>query len=287
MAANPVSLPVAIPRISKVLVPIDFSPASLTAFGRAVEVAKIYHAHLCLVHVMAHPTSTGMANVLPGAIAKLVADLESDMYHLQRQSLEQDVPCTTLLREGNVLDQVRDVARHHGIDLLVLATHGGRGVHGLFLGSIAVRLIRTLTIPVLTIGICRNQPAWQDFGAQHILFAGDFCPETLCGLTFALGIQHRTGARLSILRVVPPGTKPEAIRTLREDIQPIIPPGSELHIVEGKVGATICNVARSLGVGLIALGVHKNSFAREVFGTSLTEILLTAPCPVVSVRQCA
>ena len=158
MAANPVSLPVAIPRISKVLVPIDFSPASLTAFGRAVEVAKIYHAHLCLVHVMAHPTSTGMANVLPGAIAKLVADLESDMYHLQRQSLEQDVPCTTLLREGNVLDQVRDVARHHGIDLLVLATHGGRGVHGLFLGSIAVRLIRTLTIPVLTIGICRNQP---------------------------------------------------------------------------------------------------------------------------------
>ncbi len=286
MAANPVSLPVAVPHITRVLVPVDFSPASLAAFWRAVEVAKIYHASLWLVHVMAHPTSTGMANVLPGALAKLVADLESDLDQLRLQSLEHGVPCTALLREGSVLEQVRDVAHQYGVDLLVLATHGGRGVHGLFLGSIAERLIRTLTIPVLTIGICKDQPSWLEFGARHILFAGDFCPETLCGLTFALGIQHRTGARLSILRVVPPGTTPEAIQTIREKIQPLIPPGSDLNVAEGKVGATVCDIARTLGVGLIALGVHKNSFAREVFGTSLTQILLTAPCPVVSVRQC-
>ena len=196
MAANPVSLPVAIPHITRILLPVDFSDASLAAFSRAVEVAKIYNASLCLVHVMAHPTSTGMANVLPGAIAKLVADLESDLDHLQRQAVEQDVPCTTLLREGNVLDQVRDVARHHGIDLLVLATHGGRGVHGLFLGSIAVRLIRSLTIPVLTVGIFKNQPSWAEAGVRRILFAGDFSPETLCGLTFALSVRQRTNAQL-------------------------------------------------------------------------------------------
>ena len=286
MAANPVSLPVRVPHVTKILLPVDFSEASHSAFWRAVEVARIYNASLLLVHVMAHPTSSGMANVLPGAIAKLVADMEADLDRMRQQAEEHGVPCTTLLREGGVVEQVREVARHQNIDLLVLATHGGRGVHGLFLGSIAVRLIRTFTIPVLTIGIARNQPSWAERGAQHILFAGDFCPETLCGLSVALGVRQRTGAKLSILRVVPPGTKPEKIRAIRENIESLVPPDAEIHIAEGKVGATVCNLARSLGVGLIALGVHKDSFAREVFGTSLTEIILTAPCPVVSIRQC-
>lgn len=286
MAANPVPPPVSIPHINRILLPVDFSDASIAAFSRAIEVAKIYNASLSLVHVMAHPTSTGMANILPGALAKLVADFESDLAQMQQQAVEQGVPCTTLLREGSVIEQVRDVARHQGIDLLVLATHGGRGVHGLFLGSIAERLIRTLTIPVLTVGICRNQPSWAGTGVRHILFAGDFSPETLCGLTFALGVQQRTSAQLSSLRVVPPGTKPESIAAIRDNIHSIVPPGTGIHVAEGKVGVTVCNLARELGVDLIALGVHRNSFAREVFGTSLTQILLTAPCPVVSVRQC-
>lgn len=286
MAANPISLPVAIPHISNVLVPIDFSPASLAAFWRAVEVAQLYHASLWLVHVMSHPTSTGMANVLPGAIAKLVADLESDMEHLQRQSVEHGVPCTTLIREGSVLDQVRDVARHHGIDLLVLATHGGRGVHGLFLGSIAERLIRSVTIPVLTIGIAKNQPSWHQAHARHILFAGEYSPETLCGLSFALGIQQLTGARLSVARVIHHGTRPDHLRIIRERIESLVPPATDIHIVEGKVGATVCSIARQLGADLLALGVRKDTFTREVFGSSLLEILLNAPCPVLSVRQC-
>ncbi len=286
MAANPVSLPVNVPHINRILLPVNFTDASQVAFQRAVEVARIYQASLWLVHVMAHLTSTGMANVLPGALAKLVADLESDLDKMQQLASGYGVPCTALLREGSVVEQVREVARHRNIDLLVLATHGGRGVHGLFLGSIAERLIRTLTIPVLTVGIAKNQPSWDNADVRHILFAGDFCPETLCGLSFALGIRQRTGARLSSLRVVPPGTKPEAIHVIREKIQSVVPPGTDIHITEGKVGTTVCNLARGLGVDLIALGVHKNSFAREVFGTSLTQILLTAPCPVISVRQC-
>ena len=286
MAANPAFLPVSVPRINRILLPVNFTDSCHVAFQRAVEVARIYHASLWLVHVMAHPTSTGMANVLPGALAKLVADLESDLDEMQQLASAQGVPCSTLLREGAVVEQVREVARQHSIDLLVLATHGGRGVHGLFLGSIAERLIRTLTIPVLTVGIAKNQPSWDDAGVRHILFAGDFSPETLCGLSFALGVQQRTGARLSSLRVVSPGTKPEAIHVIREKIRSVVPPGTDIHIAEGKVGASVCNLARELGVDLIALGVHKNSFAREVFGTSLTQILLTAPCPVLSVRQC-
>jgi nucleotide-binding universal stress UspA family protein len=286
MTTNPTSVPVRIPHINRVLVPIDFTEASTAAFWRAVEVAKIYRASLWLVHVMAHPTASGMANILPGALLKLQADLQFDLDEMRRLATDAGVPCATLLREGSILDQVREIAYSQRIDLLVLATHGGHGVHGLFLGSTAVRIIRAVTFPVLTVGIAKNQPSWEEKGARHILFAGDFCPETLCGLSSALGIQERTSAKLSVVRVVPPGCKPEVVRAIRDQIQALVPAGTDIHIPEGKIGKTVCNLARELSVGLVALGVHRNSFAREIFGSCLLEIILDAPCPVVSVRQC-
>ena len=278
--------PLTVPRINRILLPIDFTPESKAAFTRAVEVARIYHASLLLVHVIAHPTATGMANVLPGALVELQSDLQCDLDKLHELATAQGVPCTTLLREGSVLEHVRDITHRSAIDLLVLATHGGHGLQGFFLGSTAERIIRATTVPVLTIGIAKHQPSWDEFGARHILFAGDFCPETLCGLEYALRIQLRTNAKLSIVRVVSPGAKLEAVRAIREHIAPLVPPGTDIYTPEGSIGPTVCRVARELGVGLVTLGVHKSSFAREVFGTGLLEILLNAPCPVLSVRQC-
>ena len=287
MAANPVPSSISIPSIQRILVPIDLSETSVAAFSRAVQVAKIYRASLYLVYVMAHPTASGMANILPGALLQMQEDLQRDLDAVARIAVDQGVPCTTLLREGGVVENVRDIACNRRMDLLVLATHGGRGVHGVFLGSTAERLIRNIPIPVLTIGIAQQQQAnWEEIGARHILFAGDFCPETLCGLDYALRIRQRTGAKLSVVRVVPPGSKPEKIRAMRENIQAIVPPGTDIHMPEGKIGEMVCKTARQLGAGLIAVGVHKNSFAREFFGNCLVEILLDSPCPVLSVRQC-
>jgi nucleotide-binding universal stress UspA family protein len=280
------AVPVRLPHADRVLVPIDFSDTSLNAFNRAVAVAKIYHSTLVLVHVMSHETANGMANILPGALMKLELDLQDDLDHLRQLAADQGVSCAVLFRKGPVLENIEAALQHQAIDLLVLATHGGRGVHGVFLGSTAERLIRHVTIPVLTVGCARNQPNWDEKGARHILFAGDFAPETLCGLSLALGIQQTTGARLSVVQVVPRGTCPEALQAIREGIQSLVPPETRIYTPSGPVGRTVCDLARELEVGLVSLGVHRTSFAREFFGTGLLEILLNAPCPVLSVRQC-
>ena len=279
-------VPVRLPHADRVLVPIDFSDASLAAFNRAIDIAKIYHSSLVLVHVMADQTANGMATILPGALMKLELDLQDDLDHLRLMAINQGVPCSVLFRNGPVLENVREVLHYEAINLLVLATHGGRGLHGVFLGSTAERLIRAVTIPVLAVGSARNQPDWDEKGARHILFAGDFTAETLCGLSLALGIQQTTGARLSVVQVVPPGSCPEAIRAIRENIASVVPPGTDINTPSGRIGRTVCQLARELGAGLVSLGVHRNSFARELFGTGLLEILLNAPCPVLSVRQC-
>jgi nucleotide-binding universal stress UspA family protein len=286
MTINPIHSPLAIPQIERILVPIDFSEASHAAFCRALEVAKIYRSCLWLVHVLANPTSLGMANVLPGAIPELKEELQADLDKLHQVAAMQGISCITLLREGSVFEHVRDIVGRNHIDLLVLATHGGRGVHGLFLGSTAERLIRTTSIPGLTIGIAKDQPSWAVMGARHIVFVGDFSPETRCGFDYALRIRQRTGARLSVIRVVPPGTCPDVIDALRSEIQAFVPAETDVHLPIGKTGVTVCRVAREIQASLLTLGVHKNSFTREIFGSCLREILLTAPCPVLTVRQC-
>lgn len=278
-------VPIRIPHVNRILVPVDFSDASLAAFCRAIDVARIYQSSIVLLHVMTHQTGNGMATILPGALLKLELDLQADLDHLQRQALDYGVACTTLLLKGSVMDNVEEVLRTQAIDLLVLATHGGHGIHGVFLGSTAEHLIRHTTIPVITVGGARNQPGW-DVHVRHILFAGNFAPETLCGLSLALGIQQTTGARLSVVQALPPHSRPELVAATRDRIAAMVPPGTDIHVPVGPVGRTVCTFARELGTGLIALGVRRVSLAREIFGTGLLEILLNAPCPVLSVRHC-
>ncbi len=169
--------------------------------------------------------------------------------------------------------------------MLVLATHGGRSKYGFFLGSTAEQLIRTVAIPVLTVGSAHIDPRWSVRGPGHILFAGDFSQETLGGLSLALGIQQTTGAQLSVVEAIPFGTWPDIQGVIRQRIAAIVPQGVEIHTPPGPVGRSVCEIASRIGAGLIVLGVHRDSFAREVFGTSLLEILLDAPCPVLTLRE--
>src|ERR1017187_2251606 len=119
-------VPVRLPHADRVLVPIDFSDASLAAFNRAIDIAKIYHSSLVLVHVMADQTANGMATILPGALMKLELDLQDDLDHLRLMAINQGVPCSVLFRNGPVLENVREVLHYEAINLLVLATHGDR-----------------------------------------------------------------------------------------------------------------------------------------------------------------
>jgi nucleotide-binding universal stress UspA family protein len=58
---------------------------------------------------------------------------------------------TSLLREGNAADEIRTVADEMKADLIVIGTHGRRGIARALLGSTAENVIRTVKTPVLTI----------------------------------------------------------------------------------------------------------------------------------------
>ena len=119
-----------------ILVPMDFSPASTTALERGKMLAERFAARLSLLHVMTDPQARGTwtAEIHVPAIPEV------------RDRLQVSVDA----KAGAVAEQILEVARTHHIDLIVMGTHGRRGLAHLVMGSIAERVVREAPCAVMT-----------------------------------------------------------------------------------------------------------------------------------------
>jgi nucleotide-binding universal stress UspA family protein len=86
--------------------------------------------------------------VASGAEAQLRALLEEQLARVRPRLAKVE----GVVRQGVPSHAILDVARARGADLIVLSTHGRRGLPRVFLGSVAEKLARTSPVPVLTIG---------------------------------------------------------------------------------------------------------------------------------------
>jgi nucleotide-binding universal stress UspA family protein len=128
--------------VRDILLATDFSEASEPAVRVARDYAYRFGARVHLVHVAA-PSDPGAAARL-GGIAATFAPAE-----VVARVLGGPAPAAAIV----------GYAREHGIDLIVLGTHGRTGVSHLLLGSIAERVVRTAPCPVLTVPAAADVPA--------------------------------------------------------------------------------------------------------------------------------
>jgi nucleotide-binding universal stress UspA family protein len=145
------------PRLRRIMHATDFSPASAAALKRAMAMAKADRAQLIIVHVMTPPSLA-----LPGdgyISPSLYEDLEASARAQAQKRLnaivgrarKAGVRATGLLLEGVPHERVARAARAKKVDLLVIGTHGRTGLAKFFLGSVAARLIASVSCPVLTV----------------------------------------------------------------------------------------------------------------------------------------
>lgn len=144
-------------RFTRILVPTDFGAASDAALVCAKELALRFNARLFLLHIVEDPSATGMwtpdvyvaaspqvrETLLRDAEQRLEAALSADEGERFKAAIE--------VRVGTAADGIAEFAREKTIDLIVMGTHGRRGLAHVFLGSVAERLVRTAPCPVLTI----------------------------------------------------------------------------------------------------------------------------------------
>lgn len=142
----------------RILVPVDGSPTSLRGLDEAISLAALCGGSLRLLHVV-DELSAAMGMSSYGAVSPDVFQLlkeggEQVLKTAQALAASRQVRVDTLLIEGftgRLSDHVDEQVRAWDARLVVLGSHGRRGVGRLVMGSDAEQIIRTARVPVLVV----------------------------------------------------------------------------------------------------------------------------------------
>jgi nucleotide-binding universal stress UspA family protein len=138
-----------------ILAPTDFSEYSKTAVASALELAKKFGAKLTILHVVEPPPYPIEGYVPPNLSTTFLEDLErqasQDLAQIVPEAEAANVEVARLVTVGTPYRSIIDTAEAQQVDLIVMATAGRTGFSHLLLGSIAERVVRTASCPVLTI----------------------------------------------------------------------------------------------------------------------------------------
>ncbi len=142
----------------RILVPIDSSPTSERALAEAAGLARLCSATLRLIHVMdplAHVTGYERPDVYVRQIEPAMRKAAQALLDRARDSLAGDrVRVETALVDSQgerVSDLIIDQAKAWPADLVVIGTHGRRGVDRVLMGSDAEQVARRSPVPVLLV----------------------------------------------------------------------------------------------------------------------------------------
>ena len=142
-------------RIRRVLYASDFSSASRRAFDTALGVAKSLNARLAIVYVLAPVVTVPDQYIDAATLDRLDTQARQwSAQHLDRlaaRAKKAGVKATVVLRDGDPADQIVRTCRATKSDLIVVGTHGRRGLPKFFLGSVAERVISMASCPVVTV----------------------------------------------------------------------------------------------------------------------------------------
>ena len=143
-------------RFTHILVPTDFNPASDAALACAKELAARFDARLTLLHAVNDPLATGVWT--PDVYVPPTPEMQDKFLRTARERLEGTLTADERARFGVAIEArpgataeiIEQFARDQKVDLIVMGTHGRRGLSHMLLGSVAERLVRHASCPVLT-----------------------------------------------------------------------------------------------------------------------------------------
>jgi nucleotide-binding universal stress UspA family protein len=285
--------------LKSILYLTDFSPVAEGAAPFALALARRYGAKVFALHVRA-PQAYGMAPpeswpVLEEAANALAKD---QVKHLGE--LFAGVEHHAMIEEGDVWDAASALIEKNDVDLIVLGTHGRKGIEKVLLGSVAEKIFRLAPCPVLTVGPHVRSDANRAAEVKRILYATTFSPASLCAAAYAISLAQENQAHLDILHVIEDHKTGELVDPCElkigceQRMRSLVPRDAELwcepsFMVEvGKPAGEILSAARRLGADMIVLGLKSTSAlgaATHLPWAIAHKIISNAECPVLTVRS--
>lgn len=302
------------PSLKNILFATDFSPCSQVVLPFLHDLAMRYGSAVHLVHVIASEARTAVPMDRVPELDVDQSDAESALKAMQASAFLIDIPHTATVERGEVWEVLASLVEEKKIDLIVVGTHGRRGLKKLVLGSTAEQIFRQARCPVLTIGPHSTSLDMARAAIAPVLFATDFASGSQHALPYAVSLARTNHTSLILLHAVSPmlGVMPGGVDTMavnvdcgaelvanamadaRRQMEELISAEAmqelkpEIVIDCGEASALILNTAESRGAGLIVMGAHRagmHSVAAHLPGATASCVVCEAHCPVLTVRS--
>jgi nucleotide-binding universal stress UspA family protein len=271
------------------------------AFEQAAETG----AHLILLHVLASGAAmsvdaTGMPYYDPaGPLDFATKALEPWC----EQARLKNLACDALVREGHAAPQIAAAVRQFQADRILLGTRSRSKLGKLLLGSVAEQVLRSVNLPVITVGPEAHLPV--ESRERVVLHATTLRETSSPSAALACQIAATQGAKLLLLHVLPPMDNPPSDK-IGSSGQPAALDSAALHelrelaartgahccsavepqVVHGNPSIEILAAASERHASLIVLGAtQRSAFENLTRDRTVYRVLAHARCPVLTLRE--
>lgn len=290
----------------QIVVPIDFSEPSRAAAWRALGLAQAFEAPIHLVHALPYPDicTYWEFNLPPAAWDDTREQARTALLQLENELADEDgVAISSTLVETDPVSAIAAAVEEIGANLVVMGTHGHRGLKHAVLGSVAEQALRIVDCPILTV---KESETEAKRPIERILFATDFSIHSKRAALLACGLAQQLAASVDLLHVFmlpssaigPYGIPPsdEVLAELRERAQELLTDATHVfesshvpvksHLEQGLPPEVLARKAEELQAELIVMGTRGNTGLKHVFLGSVTErTLRSAPCSVLTTKD--
>jgi nucleotide-binding universal stress UspA family protein len=288
------------PRLKSILCPIDFSEFSVKAYDYAQSLAWHYKAELLVQHVLYSSPAFYTDAAYKEICGKLRTDALRNLREFAKRRTRVKVQPQCVVQEGIAPDLILSFAEAQAVNLIVMGTHGLRGLDRLMLGSVTEKVLRKARCPVLAV----RQPA-HDFAfpgkepdpvnIRKIVLGMDFSDHAHRALNYAFSIAREYNAEITLLHALEhlPGSADvqsvtaKVTKQLKESVPPRARKPSLVKFLVriGKPYQQIIKVALEAQTDLAIVGVRgRGSMESALFGSTTYRVIQLGPCPVLAVH---
>lgn len=278
----------------KILIPLDTTPSSEIVLPVAEQLAARLNASFVLVHVteplyspIFAETALQFQDQALQAVAQYLGE-HADQLSPRGVEIEN--------RLGSPRDVIAEVAQEQGCDLIVMSSHGRKGLDRWLLGSVAEAVLRRAPCPVLLV---RAGVVPTEAGFKNVLIPIDGSDSSVRVLEQVRPFLLE-GARVTVLqssgidfREPPAWISPESVeryfRELEDELQAIKVPGLDLDykVVDGEASQAILAVSEELGCDLVAMSTHgRSGLARVLLGSITAKVARHSQLPLLTFPRC-
>lgn len=303
-------------QLDTILYPTDFSATSKAALSQAVFLANQYNADLHLLHVIVlHSDDPLNPEYHFPESEEIYAELrkvaQSEMSRLFQEGQGKSLKIREhMVRALSAGPAILEKADELDADLIVMGSHGRRGVRRLFLGSVAEEVVRSATCPVLTVHRPEDEERAPLERIRRIVAPVDFSEESAAALAAARELATAYDSVLEVVHVVehPTFTRryepvynraeqysfPQAASRVEAALGEFLDevsegegggPETHLRVLEGNPAAAIVDFVGESDAGLVVMATHGLTGLEHFLLGSVTErVVRTAPCPVLTLK---